>query len=247
MEIRERNRKARFAGILYVLLILSGLLYLVYIPTVLLDYQSPTKTLENIKASEFLFRMGIVTAICSSIIFMLLSFALYNLLQNVAVVPAKIMVLFVWVSIPISLVNILNECKVLTLIDNPVYSTTLGKFDLQMQVMFHLESYYQGIQLSQIFWGLWLLPFGYLVFRSGFLPKLLGIFLMLGCFGYLVKFFGDFLYPNFNKISGYAILEIPAAIGEIGIGLWLLIIGTNKLGFWYKIENGISRLYTNRG
>jgi len=76
-----------------------------------------------------------------------------------------------------------------------------------------------------LFWGLWLLPFGYLVFKSGFLPKLLGIFLMAGCFGYLINFIGGFLIPNYGDLGISRMISLPASIGEIGICLWLLIIG----------------------
>ncbi|WBL44238.1 DUF4386 domain-containing protein [Algoriphagus halophytocola] len=75
--------------------------------------------------------------------------------------------------------------------------------------------------------GLWLFPFGYLVYISGFLPKLLGILLMAGCFGYLITFFGGFLYSDFNETMISDIVGYPAPLGEIGICLWLLVMGTN--------------------
>jgi hypothetical protein len=233
----SRNKKARAAGILYLLLIISGFIYLVFIPLELIDLQNATKTLENIRSSELLFRLGIVTAICSSLLFMLLPLALYNLLQKVNKVSAKFMVLFALISIPISFVNILNKFSVLTLINKSEYAQKIGQAEFQTQVMLYLENYNNGVQVSQIFWGLWLLPFGYLVYKSGFLPKVLGVFLMAGCFGYLITFFGGFLYSDFNKTIISEIAGYPAPIGEIGICLWLLIMGTNKLNFGKKIKN----------
>jgi hypothetical protein len=232
----SRNKKARAAGILYLLLIISGFIYLVFIPLELIDLQNATKTLENIRSSELLFRLGIVTAICSSLLFMLLPLALYNLLQKVNKVSAKFMVLFALISIPISFVNILNKFSVLTLINKSEYAQKIGQAEFQTQVMLYLENYNNGVQVSQIFWGLWLLPFGYLVYKSGFLPKILGIFLMAGCFGYLITFFGGFLYSDFNKTIISDIVGFPAPIGEIGICLWLLIMGTNKLNFGKKSQ-----------
>jgi hypothetical protein len=234
MEIMSRNKKARIAGILYLLLVISGFTYLVYIPSELIDFKNATKTIENIRSSELLFRLGIATAICSSLIFMLLPLALYSLLKSVNSVSAKFMVLFVLISIPISFINILNKFSVLTLINKSEYAEKLGQTELQTQVMLYLENYNNGVQLSQVFWGLWLLPFGYLVYKSGFLPKILGIFLMAGCFGYLITFFGGFLYPDFNKTIVSDFIGFPAPIGEIGICLWLLIMGTNKLKFGKK-------------
>ena len=160
MEIMSQNKKARIAGLLYLLLIISGFTYLVYIPSELIDLKNATKTIENIRNSEFLFRLGIVTAICSSLIFMLLPLALYNLLKSVNNVSAKFMVLFALISIPISFVNILNKFSVLTLINKSEYAEKFGQTELQTQVMLYLENYNNGVQSSQILWGLWLLPFG---------------------------------------------------------------------------------------
>ena len=227
----SRNKKARIAGILYLSLIICGFTYLVYVPLQLIDLQDAAKTVDNIKNSELLFRVGIVTAICSFLIFIMLPLALYDLLQSVNKVCAKFMVLFALISVPISFVNILHKFSVLTLIDKSGYVEKLGQTELQTQVMLHLEYYNNGIELSQIFWGLWLLPFGYLVYTSGFLPKILGIFLMAGCCGYLITFFGGFLYSGFQETFIANIVGFPAPIGEIGICLWLLIMGTNKPRF----------------
>lgn len=78
------------------------------------------------------------------------------------------------------------------------------------------------------FWGLWLLLLGYLVFRSGFLPKVLGILLMIGCFGYLINFTGGFLIRSYADLGIARIIALPASIGEIGLCLWLLIAGIKK-------------------
>lgn len=232
----SRNKKARIAGLLYLLLVICGITYLVYIPSTLIDLQNAATTIENIRGNELLFRLGIVTGICSFLIFILLPLALYNLLHEVNKIAAKLMVLFALISIPISFVNILNKFAVLDLINKPIYAETLGEATFQSQVLLYLENYNNGIQISQIFWGIWLLPFGYLVYKSGFLPKVLGLFLMAGCFGYLITFFGGFLYSDFSTTIISDIVGFPATIGELGICLWLLIMGTNKLGFKKKKE-----------
>ena len=176
-----------------------------------------------------LFRLGIVSGILTFLTFLLLPLALYKLLHEVNKGFASLMVIFALVSVPISFVNILEKFSILNLISKPEYLQHLGKTELQTQVMLHLSNYNNGIELSQIFWGLWLFPFGYLVYKSGFLPKLLGIFLMAGCFGYLITFFGGILYSDFYKTVFSDIVGIPASVGEIGSCLWLLIMGTNKL------------------
>ena len=231
----SRNKTARLAGILYLMLIIGGIISLKYIPSQLIVRESASKTFENIANSEFLFRLGIVSGIITFLIHILLPLVLYKLLHRTNKFQANLMVIFSLISVTIFFVNILNKFAVLTLINKPEYLEILGKTELQTQVMFYLDSYNNGIQISQIFWGLWLFPFGYLVYKSDFLPKLLGILLMAGCFGYLILFFGGFLYSDFNKTIISEIVGYPASLGEIGICLWLLIMGTNKLNFRKKI------------
>ncbi len=224
----ERNKIARGAGMLYLVLIICGIISLAYIPSQLIVRENVAKTLENITNSELLFRWGIVCSIVTFLIYILLPLALYKLLHQVNKVHASLMVIFALVSVPIFFVNILNKFSILNLINKPAYLAQMGQARLETQVMLHLDSYNSGIEISQIFWGLWLFPFGYLVYKSDFLPKLLGVFLMAGCFGYLITFFGGFLYSGFDKTILADIVGYPAPIGEIGICLWLLIMGTNK-------------------
>jgi len=230
----SRNKTARAAGILYLVLILGGIISLAYIPSQLIVRENASKTLENITNSEFLFRIGIVSGIITFLIHILLPLVLHKLLQGVNKFHANLMVIFSLMSVSIFFAIILNKFSVLTLINKAEYLEKLSKTELQTQVMLHIDSYNNGIQISQIFWGLWLFPFGYLVFKSGFLPKFLGILLMAGCFGYLILFFGGFLFSDFNKTIISQIVGYPATLGEFGICLWLLIMGTNKLSFRKK-------------
>jgi hypothetical protein len=203
----SRNKNARVAGMLYLILIISGIFNLLYIPSQLIVWDSASTTVENITNSEWLFRLGIVSGIITFLAFLLLPLALYKLLHEVNKVQAQLMVIFALVSIPISFVNILNKFSVLTLINKSEYLQKMGATEFQTQVMLYLESYTNGIEISQIFWGLWLLPFGYLVYKSGFLPKLLGLLLMAGCFGYLITFFGGFHMKGSIKRCFLILLE----------------------------------------
>ena len=230
----SRNKTARVAGILYLALIIAGIISLAYVPSQLIVRESASKTFENITNSEFLFRLGIVSGIITFLIHIFLPLVLYKLLHKVNEFHAKLMVIFSLISVTIYFAIILNKFSVLTLINKIEYLEKLGETELQTQVMFYIDSYNNGIQISQIFWGLWLFPFGYLVYKSGFLPKILGILLMAGCFGYLILFFGGFLYSDFNKTIISQFVAYPATLGEFGICLWLLIMGTNKLNFGKK-------------
>lgn len=230
----SRNNTARVAGILYLMMIIGGIISLAYIPSQLIVQESASKTFENITNSEFLFRIGIVSGIITFLIHILLPLVLYKLFHGINKFQANLMVIFSLISVTIYFVNVLNKFSILTLINKTDYLEKLGETQVQTQVMFHIDSYNNGIQISQIFWGLWLFPFGYLVYKSGFLPKLLGILLMTGCFGYLILFFGRFLYSDFNNTIISEYVSYPATLGEFGICLWLLIMGTNKLNFRKK-------------
>ena len=225
------DKTARLAGFLYLILVITGIFNLMYVPSLLIVSDDAARTLENIKQSEMLFRWGIVSGIISYLAFLGLVLALYKLLHPVNKLYAQIMVVLVLVSIPISFVNLLNKFSVLTLITDNALVKNLSSADLQYQVMFYLDAYNNGINISQIFWGLWLFPFGYLVYHSGFLPRILGVLLMAGCFGYLIDFFGSFLFPAYNSTIIPAIVSLPASLGEIGSCLWLLIMGTRTLSF----------------
>jgi hypothetical protein len=219
------KKTARTAGLLYLIVVLCGIFSLAYVPSALIEWQDAAKTYTNIQASETLFRLGIVAGIVCYTAFLLLPFVLYKLLQQVDKTHATTMVVLAAASVPFSLYNLVHKMEVLTLVSKEQFLDAIPTEQIQAQVMFQLNAYDSGVQLISVFWGLWLLPFGYLVYKSGFLPKFLGILLMAGCFGYLINFIGGFLFPRYADIGIAKFVSLPATIGEIGICLWLLIAG----------------------
>jgi hypothetical protein len=213
---------ARIAGALYLVVVLTGFFALMYIPSTLIVWTDAAATFNNIKNSETLFRLGIYAGVLCYTAFLLLPLVLYKLLNDVNKTHAIAMVSLALVSVPISLFNLTHKFAVLTLINEPDF---FSGTDLHQQVLLQLEYYNNGIEVAAVFWGLWLFPFGYLVFKAGMLPKVLGILLMAGCFGYLINFTGSFLFPGYDAlgISGY--ISLPSGLGEIGTCLWLLIAG----------------------
>lgn len=93
-----------------------------------------------------------------------------------------------------------NKYAALTLTGKDSFPEGVSTGDLQIRLMFSLHQYNDGILLATVFWGLWLFPFGLLVYRSGFMPKLFGILLMLGCIGYLINFTGNTLVENYSQL-----------------------------------------------
>ncbi|PRB01311.1 hypothetical protein CQ046_15645 [Chryseobacterium sp. MYb7] len=222
------NKTARLAGFFYLIVILTGLFSLMYVPSKLIVWENPVLTFQNISSSVQLFRLSIASSIICYIAFTLLPFTLYQLLKNVDGVYAKLMVILALISIPISFINLQNKFSVLTIIEGADYLKVFDVKQLQAQMMLLLSSYNKGLLIAQVFWGLWLFPFGYLVYKSGFLPKILGVFLMLGCFGYLINVFGRTVVSHFSDYSISNYITLPATIGEIGTCLWLLLAGVRN-------------------
>lgn len=230
------NKKvARLAGLFYLIVVVTGIISLAYVPSKLIVWENPSLTLDNIKNNEMLFRLSIFSGLICYIAFLILPLVLYRLLKSVNDSYAKLMVVLAIISVPISFVNLLNKLAVLSLISGANYLTTFTDTQLQTQVMLSLNQYDNGILIVQIFWGLWLFPFGYLVYKSGILPKFLGVFLMIGCFSYLINFIGFFLFPNYAELGISSYVRLPASIGEIGTCLWLLVMGAkNESRFFVK-------------
>ncbi|UKB78451.1 DUF4386 domain-containing protein [Chryseobacterium sp. MEBOG07] len=222
------SKKARLAGFFYLIVIITGFFSLMYVPSKLIVWENPTLTFQNISSSVQLFRLSIASSIICYIAFTLLPLALYQLLKDVNGNYAKLMVILALISIPISFINLQSKFSVLTIIEGTDYLKVFDVKQLQAQMMMLLSNYNKGILIAQVFWGLWLFPFGYLVYRSGFLPKILGVFLMLGCVGYVINVLGRTTVPHFSEYSISKYITLFATIGEIGTCLWLLVVGVRN-------------------
>lgn len=210
----------RIAGLLYLVVVLTGIFSLGYVPSKLIVWDNASTTFNNIVQSEFLFRTGLVSGLICYTFFLFLPFVFYKLLKSVNQTYAIYMVVLAVVSVPISFINMQNKFAVLSIISS-------HKQEIE-QVMFYLNQYDYGNLIVQIFWGLWLFPLGYLIFKSGIIPKFFGILLMLGCLGYLINFFGNALFPNYSELGISSYVRLPASLGEIGTCLWLLIMGAKN-------------------
>lgn len=179
-------------------------------------------TASNIRASEGLFRSCIVSWLIGQTIFIVLPLVLYKVLKPVNKTHALLMVIFIELAIPIAFINELNRLAVLVLLNGADYGKAFQADQLQAQVMFFLALHAQGIGVAMVFWGLWLFPLGYLIFKSGFLPRILGILVIIGGFGLLMDSAILFLLPD----SGVSVSQVTG-LAEIPLGLWLLLKGVN--------------------
>lgn len=224
----ERKQTARIAGGLYLGVVATGLYSLMYVPNQLIDYKDAATTFQRITQQEYLYRTGIVAGLFCYGFFLFLPLALYKLFKDVHTNMAQLMVLLAIISVPMYFINAQNQFSVLSLIGPSAGEMDATSATKAAQVLGYLDQYRVGMRLIHIFSGLWLFPFGWLVYRSGFLPKFFGVLLMLGCFGYLTNFLLGVLMPGYAGLGVSTYISLPASIGEIGICLWLLLAGARK-------------------
>jgi len=222
----SNKKTARKAGLLYLSIVITGIFSLMYVPSKLIIWDNAAATFNNVIVQESLFRFGIVSGLLCYTCFLFLPLVLYRLLSPVNENYAKFMVLLAAVSVPMFFINAQNQFNILSLVNNDIKISSVE--ETQSQVLLYFNQYNNGLRLIHIFSGLWLFPFGYLVFKSDFLPKVLGILLILGCFGYLINFLGNTLFPMYSKLGVSTYVSLPASIGEIGICLWFLIVGVKE-------------------
>ena len=217
------NKAARVAGAVYLSMVLTAPFSLIYVPSKLIVRGNASATADNILVHETMFRLSIFGDLIGQVIFICLAIALYRLLSNVNKTWAALMVAFVLVSAAVGFLDTLNNIAALILFRGGEFLTVFDKPQRDALAMFFLRLHSQGISIDEIFWGLWLFPFGLLVFRSGFLPRWLGVWLMINCFGYLVLSMTALFFPAYNdKLFLY--LQ-PVFFGELAIMLYLLIKG----------------------
>lgn len=217
-------RMARAAGVLYLVVIATGVFNLMYLPSQLTVHGDAAATLERVVHAQRLFRFGILADLLCNTAFLLLPLAFYRLLGSANRRAAWMMVAFAVVQVPIAFVNATHRLDVLWLLDG-AYPSPLGPEQVQEQVMLALAAYRHGLFVLEVFWGLWLLPLGYLIIASGQLPRVLGVLLVLGGAGYLADVLATLLLPTYPTWAVADYLTLPASLGEIGTCLWLLVMG----------------------
>jgi hypothetical protein len=220
--INSPQKTARAAAVVFLIILLLGMSTELFIRPGILVPGDAASTVKNIAASEALFRLSLVSDLIRLALLMLLPLILYRLLKPVDKTFASLMVIFSLVSVSISMLNELNHFAVLLLSSSADYLTAFKADQLNTLVMFFLELRKYGTFIPQVL-SFWVILLGYLVFKSGFLPRILGILLMLVGLCYSVSAVLFFLFSNFDA----TIFGLFAFIGESLFYLWLLIKGVN--------------------
>jgi hypothetical protein len=224
-----RDRAARLAGLLYLISVVGGIFTLRYVPDRLVASGDPVTTAHNIAANPLLLRLGIAGDLVGGVIWLFVVLALYWLLKDVDRTQADLMVILgAFMQVPLYFVNVVNYMAALTLANGANFLSAVTEAQRDALVMLFLKLHNYQLLSSLVFAGLWLFPFGILVYKSGFLPRILGVWLLLAGVAWLVVAFNGFLAPQYNEIVDK--ITQPVAFGEIVTMLWLLIIGARKFG-----------------
>jgi hypothetical protein len=208
---------------MYLLASLPAPFALIYVPSSLIVSGYATTTANHIRVSENLFRLGIATELFGFIMFIFVVLALYRLFKGVNEKHALAMAILLLISLPISLVNALNDIAALILLSGADFLSVFETRQLDALAYVFVRLHGQGFVVAQIFWGLWLFPFGILVIQSGFIPRVLGYSLFIAGFGNVASSFTSLLPLPYAPVVDRIASVLTAA--ELPIIFWLLIWG----------------------
>jgi len=216
------KKTSRLAGLLYLIWILLGLYSLMIIPSQIDMTGDAAGIAHNILSHEFLFRTGIIIDLINSSIWIVMILLFYRLFKQVNKFLVKLLLAFVIVQIPAVFILQGFNITTLTILKGEGLQTFEAAQRLDLAIQFLKFSDYVVLTL-EFYWGLWLVPLGILIFRSGFIPRFLGIWLVINGLALLILSFTDILVPQYRNIIFK--IAIPAMFGEVAFMLWLLIKG----------------------
>jgi hypothetical protein len=222
--MKSPKRLARFAGFLYLLNGIASGFAFAYVLGKVFVTGNAAATAANVLANTGLVRIGAVADLFQATEWVFLAMALYMLLKHVHQGAARAMVVLVAVGAAIVCLNDVFQFAAVRVATDPSYATALGAAGSNALVLLLLDIHHYGFLIAQIFFGLWLVPLGYLASKSAMFPRALGVALIVGGACYLVGMLAVFLIPDSGeKINVF--VTIPSAIAEISMLLYLLVFG----------------------
>jgi len=218
----------RVAGLWYLLLVLGGPLRLIYIPNKLFVHGDAAATAANIAAHPLLFRFGMASDLFGAVVLIFLVLAFYRLFKGVDQQLAVLLVITGGVMPAlINFVNVVNDAGALMVAQGPGFLSVFDKPQRDALVMVFVQLHHHQIVAAEVLWGLWLFPMGALTYKSGFMPRFIGVWLFINGFAYLVLSLTGLFFPDYqDKVFMYS---QPALFGELAIMLWLVIKGATPL------------------
>ena len=223
--MNDIKKQSRRATALYFLNALPAPFALLYVPSVLIVPGNALASANNVRNSEALLRSGIAGELFCSTVVIFAVLAFYELFKDVSVKQARAMVILMLISVPISYLNVLNDLAAITFARGPEFLSSFTQPQRDALVLFFLRLHSQGYVLAQIFWGIWLFPFGVLIWRSGFIPRLIGASAIIACCGYVISSLASLLLPAYAGVIGQYAMILQA--GELAF-IWMLIRGAKE-------------------
>ncbi|HCT75041.1 MAG TPA: DUF4386 domain-containing protein [Micromonosporaceae bacterium] len=218
------KRQARVTGVLYLLLALLSGLPFIYLSSAIIEPGDAAATADNVVANAMLLRVSFVADLLGIACYVLVAMAFYRLLKYVSRNAAAAMMTFVAVGAALMGASLLYQFAALMVATDGSFATALGQSGSDALVLMFLDLRINGYLIAQVFFGLWLLPLGYMAYKSGRFPRALGILLTVGCFGYLVDLVARFLAPSFGAALSPIVL-LPAVVAEFWMVGYLLVKG----------------------
>ena len=209
--------------ILYPIWFVVGLFGVMYVPTTLVVAGDAAATATNIVANEMLFRAGIVGSLITQLIHIAVVVVLYKLFSSVNRNKAGLLVVLGLIGVPISMLNTLNRVAALLLLNGSDYLKVFEQVQLNALVMFFLNLNEQGMFIATIFWGLWLFPLAYLIYKSGYFPKMLGVLMLLAGLAYFIEPFILYLLPSYAE--KFVPVVYLLTMGEVIFMGWVMFKG----------------------
>ena len=225
---QEIKKIARLAGIVYLVMAPFAVFGNLYVPSLLVPGDAAA-TANNIMASEMLFRAGIAADLVMIMADVALALVFYVLFKPVSNTLALLAAFFRLAQATVLGINLLNLFFALQLLSGADYLTVFGADQLDAFSMLFLNAHGIGYSIGLMFFGINLLILGYLVFKSGYFPRILGLLLIAASLGYLVDGLAKVLLPNYGEYQAIFDLLVftPAFIAELTLCLWLLVKGVN--------------------
>jgi hypothetical protein len=216
---------ARVAGLLWLLTAVTAGFSLIYVRPKLMVLGDAAATVNNIITFESLFRAAIASFVLSQIFMFFFGLTIFPLFKVAHRALATVFLTSLLVSVGVGVVNSLNNIGALTLVTNPDYVRAFQPDQLNALAMTFLRMNNYGIGLGEIFTALYLFSLGLLIIRSGYMPRILGILLMIGACAFPINTFTKILIPQFYPVLMTRLTMLLNAFGTPATMLWLLIKG----------------------
>lgn len=223
----ELKRKARFAGILYFLIGIFGFFGIMYVPSHIEVIGDVQATFNGLIENELLFRMGIYSHLLNTVVFTMMVLIFYQMFSHINKYWAMLMVAFVLVHISFEFGSEVLNYTAIRIADG-TFLESMELLQRQEWVYLFLRmGHYGAVGLAIAFWGLWLIPLGILVYKSGFIPRIFGILLVAGGIAYIIDSIYFILFPGMGGMVK-DLLMIVFSVAEISFIFWLLIKGVSS-------------------